>query len=175
MDKIIWKDIPGYEGIYQVSNTGLVKSLPRQRAQERILKFEEEKHGYLRVTLSRKHFLVHKLVALCFIENPTNLPCINHKDENKKNNNVSNLEWCTHSYNSNFGTRAARFREKAVNNPKNSKHILQLDMQGNLIKKWPSAREIERAFDKASVATNVIQCCKGKHNSNYGFKWKYAD
>lgn len=175
MNNIIWKDIPGFEGKYQVSNTGLVKSLSRQRTHERILKFEEEQHGYLRVTLNKKHYLVHRLVAICFIDNPDNLPIINHKDENPKNNDMYNLEWCTYSYNSNYGTRTAKFKKAAINNIKNSKSILQLDKQGNLIKKWPSAREIERAFDRTSAAANVIQCCKGKRNSSYGFKWKYAD
>lgn len=107
--KEIWKDIAGYEGKYQVSNRGRVRSLEyhNMRGIKRIGFLRPtvvgRGIGYLRVALSRKHkltsFMIHRLVALAFIENPHNLPQVNHKDGNKHNNNVDNLEWCTNSYN----------------------------------------------------------------------------
>lgn len=112
----IWKDIKNYEGLYKVSNLGNVKSLPkkagRSNRKEKILNFNKNSKGYLRVELSkdkkRKQCLVHRLVAETFIPNYNNLPQINHKDENKENNYIDNLEWCDNKYNNNYGTRNQR-------------------------------------------------------------------
>ena len=121
--KEIWKDIKGYEGIYQVSNMGKVKSLKRTinnsttyggkaTIKERILKPKKDKDGYEAVGLNkdgkRKDFRVHRLVADAFIPNPNNYPIVNHKDEVKDNNVVSNLEWCTVRYNNTYGTTCER-------------------------------------------------------------------
>ena len=102
----IFKDIKGYEGLYQVSNFGNVKSLDyRHTGKERLLKQAIDKHSYHRICLwsygEPKWFSIHRLVAESFIPNPDNLPCVNHKDENKHNNHVDNLEWCTYEYNNN--------------------------------------------------------------------------
>lgn len=109
----IWKDIEGYEGIYQVSNLGNVKTIydnTHHKKVDRLLKQKFLKTGYKIVALSkmckRKYFTVHRLVAKAFIPNTCNLPSINHKDENKSNNNVSNLEWCTIAYNNTYGSHA---------------------------------------------------------------------
>ena len=118
----IWKDIEGYEGLYQVSNKGRVKSLsrlvvrvgkPNYITKEKILKCSElQGTGYLAVSLGSnnnfKSMLVHRLVAQAFIPNPDNLPCVNHKDETRNNNDVRNLEWCTQKYNCNYGTARQR-------------------------------------------------------------------
>lgn len=119
----VWKDIEGYEGLYQVSNLGRVKSLERiisdgRHRKERILKPYDDGNGYLRVELQSKPFKLHRLVAQAFIPNPDNLPFVNHKDENPKNNRVflnddgsvdeSNLEWCDNKYNINYGTTQER-------------------------------------------------------------------
>ena len=118
----IWKDIEGYEGLYQVSNKGRVKSLsrlvvrvgkPNYITKEKILKCSELKGtGYPAVKLGSnnnfKSMLVHRLVAQAFIPNPDNLPCVNHKDETRNNNDVRNLEWCTQKYNCNYGTARQR-------------------------------------------------------------------
>lgn len=114
MDEI-WKDISGYEGLYQVSNLGNIKSFNYGgHGKIKLLKLENFK-GYKRVVLSKngktKRYFVHRLVAMTFIPNPDDLPIVNHKDENKTNNNVNNLEWCTHEYNVNYGTRNERTSE----------------------------------------------------------------
>ena len=104
----VWKDIPGYETLYQVSNFGRVKSYERNGTKGGILKPTKNKLGYMRIGLSKSnkknYFSVHRLVALTFIPNPYNLPIINHKNEIKHDNRVENLEWCTHEYNNNYGT-----------------------------------------------------------------------
>lgn len=117
----IWKDIVGYEGLYQISNLGRVKSLKRyvphfkgglKVVPERIKTIFYQKDGRPRGELSKgnlnRKFLVYRLVAQAFIPNPNNYPCINHKDENPTNNSIENLEWCTHKYNMNYGTRTYR-------------------------------------------------------------------
>ncbi len=139
----IWKDIQGYEGIYQISNLGRVKSLPRvieydkpnwSKIQhmkisipEKILKTKKRKDGYLEICLTcfgkQKYFCIHRLVAQAFLSNPDNLPQVNHKDENKINNQVDNLEWCSANYNCNYGNRNKRISEYrkinqfGINNP----------------------------------------------------------
>lgn len=106
----IWKDIKDYEGLYQISNLGNVKSLNyNHTGKEKLLKPQITKDGYCRVQLSQnnkhKQHSIHRLVAQAFLPNPDNLPCVNHKDEWKQNNIVSNLEFCDNYYNANFGDR----------------------------------------------------------------------
>lgn len=128
--KELWKDIEGYEGLYQVSNLGRIKSLVRVRnnydinttlftkivVPEKIRKLQLTKDGYYRVGLTKNkkqtYFQVHRLVAKAFIPNPENKPQVNHKDENKLNNRIDNLEWCISKYNANYGTRNERLRKK---------------------------------------------------------------
>lgn len=120
----IWKDVPGYSGMYQVSNTGKIKSLSRLKrgrgksmfvTPERILSGIRNKYGYLEVILhdgsTIKHHTIHRLVATAFIPNPESLPQINHKNEIKNDNRVENLEWCDAKYNMNYGTRTKRAHE----------------------------------------------------------------
>ena len=118
-----WKDIAGYEGLYQVSNLGNIKSLNRisikegrdYRVKEKVLKTFLCSSGYPTVVLSvngkKETLMVHRLVALHFIPNPNNYEQINHKDENRQNNNVDNLEWCTQHYNLNYGNRRKKISE----------------------------------------------------------------
>ena len=135
----IWKDKKDYEGHYQVSNCGRVKSI--KFGKEIILK-QNIKGGYYSVVLSKngilKNYLVHRLVAEAFLDNPDNLPQVNHKDECKTNNIVSNLEWCDRKYNVNYGSRNKRAAEKL------SKIVRQYDLNGNFTKEWKSTRECDR-------------------------------
>ena len=164
-----WKDVAGYEGLYQVSDQGNVRSRRRHGSSGGILKPGRDGHGYLRVVLYRegewKPILIHRLVAQAFIPNPSNFPVINHKDENPANNAVDNLEWCTHRYNMNYGTCIARMAAKHL------KVVLQYDKFGNLVKEWASASEVERQTGFAQ--SNISDCCLGKRKSAYGYVWRF--
>ena len=160
MKKEYWKPVVGYEEHYQVSNFGRVKSI--KFGKEIILK-QHIRGGYYSVVLSKngivKRYSVHRLVAQAFIDNSDNLPQINHKDEDKTNNNVDNLEWCDSEYNNNYGTRNKRVSEKMTNG-KLSKPVLQYDLEGNLIREWASACECGRnGFDTGAVNA----CCNNKY------------
>lgn len=168
----IWRPIKGYEGLYEVSNLGRVRSLDRwcshrrgkQLKKGKILLGGKDYDGYRLVLLykegKRKTFKVHRLVAEAFIPNPNNLPQVNHKDENKLNNSVDNLEWCDAKYNSNYGTHLEKI----------SKKVLQYDLEGNFIKEWQSTRECER---NGFSHTGISSCCRGKLKYYKGFIWRY--
>lgn len=171
MDEI-WKDKKDYEGLYQVSNWGRVKSF--KFGKERILKQFTNNDGYLQVHLCKngklKTFLVHRLVAEAFLDNPNNLPQVNHKDENPQNNNVENLEFCSAKYNTNFGTRNKRISDKNTNG-KLSKPVLQFTLDGQFVKEWPSVRQAER--EGGFNQSHITDCCRGKIKTHKNFIWKY--
>ena len=132
--------------------------------------------GYFRVCLynkvsKMKRFMVHRLVSLAFIPNPDNLPEVNHKDENKQNNNVSNLEWCSKSYNINYGTRNERIAEIHLNRKDQSKKVKQFTKDGVFIKEYPSIHEVER--QTGFYNGNISKCCNGRTKSSYGYIWRY--
>lgn len=163
----IWKDIKGYEGLYQVSNIGNVKSLNYNRTgEERIRKPKVDRYGYLTLMLYKngkcKTLFVHRLVLMAFnpINNMDSLQ-VNHKDENKQNNNLDNLEWCTPKYNSNYGNRTQR----------TEKPVVQLDRNSNeIVNVFNSAMEADRqGFDNR----NISRCCNGKRKTHKGYKWQY--
>ena len=164
----IWKNIEGYED-YQVSNQGRVRSL--KFGKERIMKPEKHRAGYLLVHFCKngeqKMCLVHRLVALAFIPNPNNFPEVNHKTEDKTDNRVKNLEWCTSKYNSNYGTRNQRVVEKHL------KPVLQFTKNGESVKEWKSGCDIQKnlGYDNSAIS----KCCRGKYKSAYGFVWRYKD
>lgn len=177
----IWRDIKDYEGLYRVNNIGDVINVRTGR----ILKVAKQHNGYLSVALCKcgkqKTFIVHRLVAEAFLQNPLNLPFINHKDECKTNNFVGtpendftdgNLEWCTHKYNINFGTRIERIKEKNING-KCSKQILQFSKTGEFIREWESLHEIQRQL--GYYFQNIYHCCRGKYKQAYGFIWRYKE
>lgn len=164
----IYKDIDGYNGEYQVSNYGNVKSFKRG---ERILKPRKNHKGYCFVTLSKdglnKNINVHRLVAMAFIPNPNNLPQINHINENKRNNRVENLEWCDARYNNNYGTGNERRGNKRC------KPIVQYDADNIIIGIWKSAKAV--AQQKKLHKGNIAACAKGKRNNVGGYVWRYAN
>ena len=170
----VWKDIKGYEGLYQVSSLGRVKSLNyRNTGKEHILK--QTICMYYIINLHKngihKHHFVHRLVAEAFIPNPHNYPCVNHKDEDKTNNCVDNLEWCTYSYNTNYGNNIQNISNTQKNDKRKSKIVLQYDLEGNFIKEWPSTREIERQLH--ILPKNVSFCCRGFYKQANGYIWRY--
>lgn len=170
----LWKPIKEFEGIYEVSNLGNVRNVSNGLHNYRILKQHHDKDGYLRVGLSlnNKKYTkyVHRLVAESFIKNQYNKPFVNHKDEVKDNNNVSNLEWVTCIENNNYGTRNQRLSESKRNT--NCKAINQFDLDGRLIKKWVSLNEIGR--QEGYDITHIMRVCKGVKKTGYGYKWQYA-
>lgn len=125
MKEEIWKPINGYENIYLISSYGRVWNIKYNK----IMK-NQQKHGYLALTLTKdkkqKGYLIHRLVALHFIPNPNNYPQVNHMDENKQNNHVENLEWCTSQYNNNYGTRNKRISKKNKHKPKSHETRLKI-------------------------------------------------
>ena len=175
-----WRDVVGYEGLYQVSSEGHVKSLERtyidkigreRYVKERILKPVLTHYGYLRIDLcasgKRKMFSVHRLVCQAFHENPENKLDVNHINENKTDNRACNLEWSTRIENNNHGTRNARIAETK------SKPVGQCTLDGELIKVWPSPHEAERraGFDHSAIS----KVANGKRKTAYGFIWKYVE
>jgi hypothetical protein len=170
----IWKDIPGFENLYQVSSLGRVKSLPKhtnnQFSNKEIILKPVKSNNYLNVNLKGKIIGIHRLVAITFIPNEENKPQINHKDGNKQNNIISNLEWCTASENI---LHAYKTGLKVATSNHLKKKILQYDKRGNFIKEWESTKEIERKLKIYHSA--ISNCCKNKkhYNSAGGFVWKY--
>lgn len=167
-----WKDIEEYEGLYQVSNMGRVKSVRRN-----IILRPSIRNGYKRVTLYTnnipKRYSIHRLVAMAFIPNPDNLPQVNHKDENRTNNCISNLEWCTQEYNINYGTGNKRRAQKQLNNKNKSKVVLQYSLDGTFIKEWKSTMDVQRKLGFGQ--SHIVQVCKGKRRIAYGYIWKYKN
>lgn len=169
----IWKDINGYNGLYQISNLGRVKSLNKSI----IKKLQTNEKGYLKVTLAnnkkRKTYFVHRLVALHFIPNINNLPQINHKNENKCDNRVENLEWCDNRYNCNYGVHNTKISQKLKRHPSLIKPILQLTPNGELIKKWGSSTD---AAENLHIhKTCISECCNGKQKTAGGYVWGFMD
>lgn len=174
--KEIWLPVKGYEGLYEVSSFGRVRSLGNFKSNNskvRVLKPGINKFGYLHVCLykngGKNMCLLHRLVAEAFIPNWFDEEQVNHRDENPKNNHIDNLEWCDRKYNCNYGTRIDRIREKRING-KCSKPILQLTKSVELIREFPSIKEaVRNGFDLG----NIHSCCSGKRQTHRGYIWRY--
>lgn len=170
----IWKPVVGYEGLYEVSNLSRIRSLPRNTKNQyklgTIKKCTILNTGYYYVNLYKnKHSrrcLLHRIVAEAFIPNPSNFPCVNHKDGNKLNNDITNLEWCTYSYNEKhaFDTNLKKSYKKKVN---------QYTLDGVFIKTWNSIAEANKFYN----TSHISECCNtnSKRNITKGYLWRYAD
>ena len=199
----IWKDIVGYEGQYQVSNLGNVRSLDRivptrcdlTRIQYgRIMNKTKTRFGYERVVFcdgNRNHkekaFLVHRLVAEAFIPNPHNKPQVNHIDSNRQNNCVTNLEWVTAKENSEHCIRVGRFKtrkgkklseeqrwKKQEGCRDKAKRVIQMSKDGDYIAEYRSAADASEILFGKKIS-HIASCCRGTRNFCGGYRWKYKD
>ena len=182
----VWKDVVGYEGLYQVSNFGNVKSLNwKNTGTQKELWLKPHNRGYYQVELAKdgkkKCFMVHRLVAVAFVSNPNGFPQVNHKDENKRNNCAENLEWCSQSYNTIYSLK--RHPERNAKNgghrkgcrfkgANSDKHIIQLTQDGELVKEWICSRDI--FLETGMSDWSISECCRGNRKTAYGYKWQYA-
>ena len=160
--KIIWKDIKGYEGLYQVSNTGKIRNTKTKY----ILKPVTQSNGYMKVCLTKnrvqKNKTIHRLVAETFIPNTNNLPCINHKDENKTNNNTNNLEWCTQEYNTKYS------RQLHPTKIKQDKSVICVETK--IIYASINQAEKQTGINSRSIS----KVCKGTRHTAGGYHWKFV-
>lgn len=192
-----WRDIKDYEGLYQVSNYGNVRSLDRiikystkegkgrsMLIKGTILKPLKINSGYLRVNLSKNNkvsmYLIHRLVAEAFIEKDNGCEYVNHKNENKTDNRAANLEWVSFIENIRYGTGAKRghsnrdyswFHEHRGSKSPSAKPIIQLDKNGNTLRVWPCAKDAAREL--GVCYTSICDASRGRRGFAGGFKWKY--
>lgn len=186
--KEVWKPIENYEGLYEVSNIGNVRSLPRvvrgnygstQPKRGRMLKHSIDKDGYHQVVLSKdaktKHYRVHRLVAMAFIPNPNNHPQINHINEKVDDNRVENLEWVTCTQNINHGSRTKRMSKTRKGSGVLGKPVLQIDTNtGEILGEYKSCEDAARQLKGESANGSMINhCCRKKAKTAYGYKWQY--
>lgn len=181
--KEIWKDIAKYEGLYQVSNYGNVRSLNyRHTGKVNKIAKMRNRYGYLIVALSKNSVKsrkqIHQLVAKAFIPNPENKPEVNHIDGNKENNVVSNLEWVTSKENTQHAINVLKWNFLPNRKTKGSKHhaaksVLQYGKNGKLIKKWGCVSDAARYLNHRP--DNIIKNCNNQTKSAYGYIWKYED
>lgn len=181
MENEIWKAAVGYEGKYEVSNFGRVRSLPRYVrnsvgsktfVEGKLLTPCKDKAGYLRIILSDKNYkkklwTVHRLVALAFLDNPSNLPVVNHKDENKENNRVDNLEWCTQSYNLSYNDGQRKRRERKI--------AMYDKVTGACIKTFNSINEASEIMKINRTTICEVAAGRYGHRSAGGYIWRYTE
>lgn len=179
MNTEVWKNIKGYEN-YQVSNFGRVKRKSgfdesKHYRKEKILKQNNAK-GYFQVALyknkKRKDFKVHRLVCNAFLINNKNKKQVNHKDGNKLNNNISNLEWCTPSENIKHAYKTKLRKKYYGSGHNNARKIKQYTLNNLFIKEWGSITEAANFYNTS--IENIFSCLKGKSKSAKGYKWKYV-
>lgn len=164
----MFEKIAGFNNQYQINTEGQIKN-----SKDKILSQSISNSGYYRVHLCKdgkaKWYAVHKLVAQTFIPNPLHLPEVNHKDENKLNNNVDNLEWCNSKYNTNYGARNKRISETKTNNTYNTKQVLCVET--SII--YPSIMEAQRQTGIFNTAIGKV--CKGERKTAGHYHWVYIN
>lgn len=176
----LWKSIKNYEGLYEISNYGHIRSLDRYVIDKGKKSFRKgtnisickNEHGYKYVTLykdgKQKHKYLHRLVAEAFIDNPNNYPEVNHLDFDKSNNYVTNLEWCSKRCNMNHAHINGKLSNKQNNIP-----IIKIGLDGTVLEKYPSF--VIAAESVKGIPQNISQCCNHKTMSVYGYYWEYDD
>lgn len=162
----VWKDIVGYEGLYQVSNLGRVKSLERlsknlSHIKEKIMT-PQFKRGYYHILFNKKCYRVHRLVAQAFIPNPNSLPEVNHINGIKTDNRVDNLEWVSHDTNMKHASQIINHMGSAIN---------QYNLNGEFIKTWKNGSDAANYLNAS--ASNIYKVCNNKRKSAYGYIWSY--
>lgn len=176
----VWKAVKGYEGLYEVSNSGKVRTLPHTTNGITVPSTElktsmHKSHRYIRLRLYKngesKDYMLHRLVAQAFVPNPCNKPQINHIDGDRANNSASNLEWCTQAENNRHAI------DMGLQNPwimiqARKKKILQISMSGEVVKEWESMTEAAKAL--GLQVSNISHCCKGRIKSTGGYKWQLS-
>lgn len=180
MEEEIWKDVPGWEGLYKVSSCGRILSVSYNHSGRPAIRvLRKDWLGYLVVTLHRnnysKTYKVHRLVAMAFIPNPTNLPCINHRDEDKTNNRVENLEWCDYSYNNKYGSRPRKVLDayKRKKSAKAERPVVKMDKTGIILEEFISISAAARA---AGVCRESLRdAVLGRSKTCAGYVWKYLE
>lgn len=195
MEEEIWKDIPGWEGYYQASNLGNIRSLNYNHKSGNIHNRTlcVGAHGYLFVILYRdtvyKRMAVHRLVALTFIPNIDNKPCIDHINGIREDNRAENLRWCTHKENNNNPLTIKKYKSwkrkpytdewrrkiSEAGKGKGCIPIFQFTREGEFLKEWPSARDATLSLGGNKNGSNITACCRGRLSSAYGYKWKYKN
>jgi hypothetical protein len=172
----IFKDIEGYEGLYQVSNLGNVKSYHKYK-EGKILSPGLKTEGYKYVHLhSGKNFYIHRLVAQAFLPNPLNKPQVNHINGIKADNRLDNIEWATssenriHAYKTGLQKGHPTNQKKGADNPR-STPVVQLNLNGEFIQNYAGVCEVARQI--GGHQGNIAACCNGKRKTAYGYKWKY--
>lgn len=175
----LMKPIKNYEGLYEIDEYGNVYRIAYDKNRKYnskelpyLIKPKIDKDGYLRLALSNKgktkYYYVHRLVALSYLENKDNLPCVNHIDGNKRNNHYKNLEFCTVRYNN---LHALNTGLRDMKNNKLSKQVEQFDLQGNLIETYKSANDAKRITGYSQG--HISECCRGEIKQYNGYVWKY--
>lgn len=173
MEKL-WKEIPDTDGKYLISTDGEVMAISRRVKFGNVFRWtktnirtaRKKENGYLELEILGKHHYIHRLVAEAFIPNPDNLPCINHKDENKENNSVENLEWCDYSYNANYGTRTKRAKEKQFGD-----RFVVINLDTGEVYKTPKDASRATGIHNDSIS----RVCKGKTKTAGGYRWRYLN
>ena len=173
MEKL-WKEIPDTDGKYLISTAGEVMAISRRVKFGNVFRWtktnirtaRKKENGYLELEILGKHHYIHRLVAEAFIPNPHNFPCINHKDENKENNSVENLEWCDYSYNANYGTRTKRAKEKQFGD-----RFVVINLDTGEVYKTPKDASRATGIHNDSIS----RVCKGKSKTAGGYRWRYLN
>lgn len=181
--KEIWKTVLGYE-YYQVSNKGRVRSLRNNNIyylNPMLRGYPGQKYKCVRLSneLGHKVFAVHRLVASYFVPNPHNFPVVNHKDEDKLNNNSNNLEWCTQQYNCTYNNVHLKRGKSLMNRKDLSKPVDMYLLDGTFIRSFKSLRDAGRFINRPNNVSDIAHCCNGYKNNGipvhvaYGYKWKW--